>query len=311
MNTTFFKYAIEVEHTRSITQAAQNLFMAQPNLSKAIKEMEELLGFRIFKRTSKGVIPTPKGNEFLAYARNIMAQLNKIELLSKPQEDNIQAFNISVPRGSYISHAFIRFMNQLDRNKGIEINLQETNAMTTILNIAAGKFDLGIIRCQKRYERYFLDFLREKQIRYELIWEFEQSVIFSTQSELAQQEQLHHSQLKNFTEIVHGDEVIPYLADKVETRSGAEKNGMKKIYLCERWNQFELLSQIPDTYMWASPIPPEYLSRYGLLQRKCSIPDNQYQDILIYENGYATRELDQLFLSELYQVKKELLKNFI
>ena len=58
MNTLFFKYAIEVEQTRSITKAAENLYMAQPNLSKAIRELEETLGFPIFVRSSKGVIPT-------------------------------------------------------------------------------------------------------------------------------------------------------------------------------------------------------------------------------------------------------------
>ena len=78
MNTLFFKYAIEVDRTRSITQAAENLFMAQPNLSKAIKETEEMLGYEIFARTSKGVAPTEKGAEFLKYARNIMKQLDLI-----------------------------------------------------------------------------------------------------------------------------------------------------------------------------------------------------------------------------------------
>ncbi len=69
MNTLYFKYAVEVERLGSITQAADNLYMAQPNLSKAIKELEDSLGISIFKRTSKGVIPTQKGAEFLIYAK--------------------------------------------------------------------------------------------------------------------------------------------------------------------------------------------------------------------------------------------------
>ena len=79
MNTLYFKYAVEVEQTRSITQAAENLFMAQPNLSKAIKELEDSLGIIIFERNSKGVTPTKKGMEFLEYAKNILVQLNKME----------------------------------------------------------------------------------------------------------------------------------------------------------------------------------------------------------------------------------------
>lgn len=56
MNTLHFKYAVEVEKTGSISQAAENLFMAQPNLSKAIRELEDTLGITIFRRTSKGVV---------------------------------------------------------------------------------------------------------------------------------------------------------------------------------------------------------------------------------------------------------------
>ena len=40
MNVTYFKYALEVEKTASITQAANNLYMGQPNLTKAIKKLE-------------------------------------------------------------------------------------------------------------------------------------------------------------------------------------------------------------------------------------------------------------------------------
>ena len=63
MNTQHLKYAIEVERTGSITQAADNLYIGQPSLSKAIRELEESLGIVIFKRTSKGVVPTEKGLE--------------------------------------------------------------------------------------------------------------------------------------------------------------------------------------------------------------------------------------------------------
>jgi DNA-binding transcriptional LysR family regulator len=74
-NILFFKYAIEIERTRSITKAAENLYMAQPNLSKAVKEMEETVGFAIFERNSRGVVPTQKGLRFLDYARKILEEM--------------------------------------------------------------------------------------------------------------------------------------------------------------------------------------------------------------------------------------------
>jgi DNA-binding transcriptional LysR family regulator len=85
MNTLFFKYAVEIERTRSITKAAENLYMAQPNLSRAIKEAEETVGFSIFERNSKGVVPTRKGLQFLDYARRILDELEQINKLTDPE----------------------------------------------------------------------------------------------------------------------------------------------------------------------------------------------------------------------------------
>ena len=91
MNTLHFKYAVEVERTRSISKAAENLFMAQPNLSKAIKELEDSLGITIFQRTSKGVVPTQQGAEFLKYAKNILTELDKMESIYVPDAQNRQS----------------------------------------------------------------------------------------------------------------------------------------------------------------------------------------------------------------------------
>ena len=83
INTIYLNYALEIERAGSITQAAQNLYMAQPNLSKAIKELEREVGFPIFKRTATGVKPTEEGSEFLYYARNISNQLNAVSRISQ------------------------------------------------------------------------------------------------------------------------------------------------------------------------------------------------------------------------------------
>ena len=58
--------------------------MSQPNLSRAIKDLEAELGITIFKRTAKGVTPTPRGQEFLIYAQSIVAQLDELESSTVP-----------------------------------------------------------------------------------------------------------------------------------------------------------------------------------------------------------------------------------
>ena len=68
------KYVIEVSRSRSINKAAQNLFISQPSLSNALKELENEIGIIIFMRTNKGIILTPEGSEFLGYARQVVEQ---------------------------------------------------------------------------------------------------------------------------------------------------------------------------------------------------------------------------------------------
>ena len=146
MNIMHLKYAVEVAKTGSITQAAEILFMGQPNLSKAIKELEENLGVTIFKRTSKGIVPTQQGEEFLVYAKRILAQIDELE--SKYRKDTIskQTFSISIPRGSYMAYGFTNFVKRLDREKEIEIRYNETNSVEAIANITQSNYNLAIIR---------------------------------------------------------------------------------------------------------------------------------------------------------------------
>ena len=69
MNTQHLQYIIEIERTRSISQAAENLFIGQPNLSRILHDVEQMLGFRIFERSTRGVRPTTRGTQSPSCAR--------------------------------------------------------------------------------------------------------------------------------------------------------------------------------------------------------------------------------------------------
>jgi molybdenum-dependent DNA-binding transcriptional regulator ModE len=87
MNIIHLRYAVEIAKTKSISKAAENLYMGQPNLSRAIRELEEGLGIIIFNRTSKGISITPDGEEFLQYAKRILSQLDEMEELYHKIQD--------------------------------------------------------------------------------------------------------------------------------------------------------------------------------------------------------------------------------
>jgi DNA-binding transcriptional LysR family regulator len=283
--------------------------MSQPNLSKAIKDLEMTFKFPIFERSSRGVVPTRKGLEFLNYARNILKEIENIEAIADTGCARRQHFTVSIPRGSYIAAAFTQFVTELNHEKEMDIHVQETNSMQTIAGLVENRFKLGIIRYQTVYENYFLDYLADKGLNHEQIWEFEYLVIMSKEHPLANAGEVLYGELNGFIEIVHGDTAVPYLG-ALETQRAAPKEWSvpvrKRIYLYERCNQFDLLSTIPYTYMWVSPVPDNLMDRYSLVQRRCVLVNNKFKDVLIYPQDYAFSELDKKFIDKIYASKNNL-----
>lgn len=305
MNILHLKYAVEVEKTRSISKAAENLLMGQPNLSRAIKELEESLGITLFKRTSKGISPTPQGEEFLQYAKKIIAQIDEVEALYKEGKSDKQTFSISVPRASYISCAFTEFAKSIDTKKQAEIFYKETNSMQVISNILQADYKLGIIRYQTAFEQYFKALLHEKGLSYEVIVEFSYQAVMSKKHPLADRDSFKLTDLSNYIEIAHADPYVPSLPLVDAKKAELSEFVNKRIFVFERGSQFDLLSNVTNTFMWVSPIPQRLLDQYGLVLKKCPANRKVYKDVLIYRKGYHFTELDKKFISELDNFKKD------
>lgn len=296
------KYAVEVAKTGSITRAAENLFMGQPNLSKAIRELEENLGVTLFKRTSKGIVPTEKGEEFLVYAKRILVQIDELESIYNGHPSEKQTFSISIPRGSYMAYGFTNFVKRLDRDKEIEIYYKETNSVEAISNIVQSNYNLAIIRFRDVFEPYFTRLLREKELRSELLWQFRYIAVMSKDHPLAKKPVLTCADFADCIEILHNDNTVPTLPTIEAKRMENIENSNKKIYVFERGSQMELLSNIPESFMWVSPIPENILDRYGLIQRSVSDADYNYKDMVVYGRSYRLSELDHMYLEELRSV---------
>ena len=155
MNILHLKYAAEIAKTGSLNKAAENLYMGQPNLSRAIKELEDNLNITIFNRNSKGITITPEGEEFLQYARRIISQVEEVEEIYKNDRRPKQHFSVCVPRASYISCAFADFAKSIRRDIPTEIFYKETNSRRTVNNVVKGDSNLGIVRFQSTFEKYF------------------------------------------------------------------------------------------------------------------------------------------------------------
>ena len=307
MNILHLKYAVEIANTKSISRAAENLYMGQPNLSRAIKELEENLNITIFNRTSKGITVTPEGEEFLQYAKRIINQVDEVEEMYKNGRKPKQNFSVCAPRASYISYAFAEFAKSLKTEIPADVFYKETNSSRTIGNVVKGEYNLGIVRYQTTFERYFKSMFEEKHLNAEIITDFKYVLLMSENHPLAAKKEIRSKDLAPFIEITYADPYVPSLPLIDFKKEELSKYVDKHIYIFERGSQFRLLQTVPTTFMWVSPTPQKLLDRYNLVQRKCEDNKKVYKDVLIYRNGYKLSRLDRQFITELCEAKRKYL----
>lgn len=310
MNLTHLRYLIEVERLGSITKAATALYMGQPNLSKAIKEVEREIGGPIFKRTAKGVVPTEKGKDFLQYAKAIIVQMDKMEDLYNEEPKAKVNFQLLLPRASYITHAFTEFLNKVDKTDRMEIKFKETNSMETINSVVECEYNLGIIRYPIAYESFFTEMLDEKNLKYSEVWTYDYLLLMSKRNSLANEPVITDKMLDKYVQILHGDNIVPNMSTFFQQKTTQLSSHKRHIFVYERGSQFDILSSVPEAFMWVSPMPQEVLDRYGLIQRKCSDVKTTIRDMLIYQNNYRLSHVDKIFLDELKKTKNNIEESY-
>lgn len=304
MNVLHMKYAYEVAKAGSLSKASEKLLIAVPNISRSIKDLESDIGIAIFDRTTKGMCLTPEGEEFMAYAKTILNQIEHLEKVYKDGAPKKQKFSISVPRACYISDAFAEFSCSLSKDAA-EIFYKETNSQRTINNLLNHDYKLGIIRYAENYDKYFKAMLEEKGFSYEMVTEFSYCLIMSADNPLSKKEEITFDDLAEYIEIAHADPYVPSLPVSRVVKEELPDNIDRRIFIFERASQFDLLSKNPETFMWVSPAPLEVLERYNLVQRKCAENKKVYKDILIYKQGYKLTELDKKFITALCESKRK------
>lgn len=308
MNLTDLELVIAVERHGSISKAAKELFVAQPNLSKVIRNLEEEFGIVIFKRTSRGVVTTSEGQAFIQKAKNIMKDVASLKGEFEDTTLKQEKLKISVPRASYIAYAFAKYVNTIPKESQLSISFVECNSTTAINNILSSKYGLGVIRFEVAREDYFLMYLQLKGLQHETIMEFDYRLLLSANSPLASRPYIEEKDLEGYIEIAHGDIQLPsgeYL--DMAPDSGGRNGQADRIYVYERGSQFDLLAMVPNTYIWVSPMPEQTLRRYGLVQRSIAGKPKKMKDLLVYKMEHRKTKSEKAFIEMLKNTKDEVM----
>lgn len=145
-------YAITISETGSFNKAAEMLYVAQPSLTSAIKELEKEVGITIFNRSGRGVTPTADGAEFLLYARQTYGQY-EVLLEKFGKSGNIKKkFGVSTQHYSFAVKAFVDMVKAFDTSK-YEFAIRESKTRDVISDVSTLRSEIGIL--------YLSDFNRE------------------------------------------------------------------------------------------------------------------------------------------------------
>ena len=138
------RYAITVAGASSMNEAARKLFISQPSLSAAIKELEEEVGVELFKRTNRGISVTLEGEEFIGYARQVVEQYNLIESKYILKENTKKKFGVSMQHYTFAVKAFVEMVKQIGMDE-YEFEIHETKTYDVIEDVKNCKSEIGIL----------------------------------------------------------------------------------------------------------------------------------------------------------------------
>ena len=182
------KYVITISKSGSMHTAADELFITQPNLSKAIKDLELEMGITIFNRTNKGVLLTDDGTKFLSYARQV-EQANLLEDIYKNKESIKRIFAISSQHYGFVVNAFVKLVETLGKDT-YEFSLRECKTYDVINDVKDGRSELGVIYFSRFNSEIMKKVISSNGLSYEFLFEAKPHVLLSKNHPLANKERL-------------------------------------------------------------------------------------------------------------------------
>ena len=140
------RYALAVADAQGFRAAAEMLNIAQPAISKAVKDTEVDLGFRIFDRSGPRVIPTPEGVVFLDDARQTVAQFERAIRASRQNAAGARGHIIvgysALATSKQISEALDAFHRSVP---GVQVEMHVMSTDNMLKNLKSGAIDLGFL----------------------------------------------------------------------------------------------------------------------------------------------------------------------
>ena len=172
------RYAVMVAEKGTISEAAKALYISQPSLTNALKELEKEIGIAIFQRTNKGVMLQPEGNEFLGYARQVLEQTALLEERYLGVTNQKPRFCVSTQHYSFAVNAFVDVIRAFGGNQ-YDFTLRETKTHEIIEDVSCRMSEIGVLYFSSKNEEVLHKIIRQEELVVEELFVAKPHVIHS------------------------------------------------------------------------------------------------------------------------------------
>jgi DNA-binding transcriptional LysR family regulator len=191
------KYVIEVASRGSINEAAKRLFISQPSLSNAIKDLEEEMQITIFERTNKGISLSKEGAEFLSYARQVIEQTELLESRFLNAKPSPQHFAVSTQHYAFAVNAFVSLVQQYGLEE-YELALRETKTYEIIEDVKGLRSEIGILYMNEFNGKVIDKLLKAANLQFNSLVTARPHIFISIKNPLAKQSIVTIDQLQHY-----------------------------------------------------------------------------------------------------------------
>lgn len=203
MNLQQIQYVSAIAQYKSINKAAQHLFISQPSLSQALKDLEDEIGVMLFERSTKGVLLTENGIEFLRMSKNILNELNHLEEhYVKKNSTTKTYFQVSSQHYAFVSDAFVKFMNAHEDNSYF-FGMKETTTLSILTDVQNNKSSLGVICMTSNNKNLIQQILDRKGLDFYHLRNVTPHVFLRNEHPLAKNDAINISDLSEYPVIVY------------------------------------------------------------------------------------------------------------
>lgn len=212
------KYIITIANEGSLSKASEKEFISQPSMSAMLKELENEIGIKLFNRTNRGLVITAQGDEFLAYARQVVEQYSLIENKYINKSVSKKTFNISTQHYSFAIKAFINMINNqhFDMQK-YEFAIRETKTHEVIDDVRHLKSEIGVLYLNHFNKTIISKFLKEYSLEFVELFVCNIYVYIYKDNPLSTQEKITFEDLQKYPNLAfeQGEFNSFYFAEEV------------------------------------------------------------------------------------------------